>query len=71
MRNQIKLKETLTGPVRGVKVCLKDSKHILFDILKNKTWKGCDSSCWLSQPNCQIGLAWPAGASTALPCPIC
>ena len=70
MRNQIKLKETLTGPAQGEWVCHKDSKYILIEILANRTWKGCASSCQPSQPNCQIGLAWTAGASTALSCPI-
>ena len=30
MRNQMKLKETLTGPAQGEKECRKDSKYILF-----------------------------------------
>ena len=39
MRNQTKLKETLTGPVEGEQVCLKDSKYILSEIPENQTWK--------------------------------
>ena len=42
--------------------------QILFEILENQKWKGRKSSCRPSQPNCQIGLARPAGACTALPC---
>ena len=50
MRNQMKLEETLTGPVQGEWVRLKDSKYILFEILENRTWKGCTSSCLSSKP---------------------
>ena len=28
-------------PPQGERVCLKDSKYILFEILENQTWKGC------------------------------
>ena len=41
MRNQMKLKETLMGPVQGEWVCLKDFKYILFEILALRRWKGC------------------------------
>ena len=43
--------------MQGEQVCLKDSKNILFEILANRTWKGCTSSCWPSQPNraCSAG----------------
>ena len=50
MRNQMKLKETLMGPAQGEQVCLKGSKYILFEILANRTWKGCTSSCQPSKP---------------------
>ena len=65
IRNLIKLKYIAKLAAQGEQVCLKDPKYILFEILENRT-----SSCWPSQPNCQIGLAQPAGACTALPCPI-
>ena len=71
MRNQMKLKETLMGPAQGEQVCHKDSKYILFEILANRTWKGCTSSCQPILPDSEIRLAQPEGASTALPCPIC
>ena len=45
IRDLIKLKGTETLAAQGERVCLKDSKHILFEILENQTWKGCDSSC--------------------------
>ena len=64
--NLIKLKGTVKLTAQGERVCLKDSKYILFEILENQTWKGRTSSCQPSQPNCQIWLAWPAGASKAL-----
>ena len=66
----MKLKETLTGPVQGKWVCFKDSKDILFEILKNRTWKGRTSSCRPSKPILAIRLTRPAGASIVLPCPI-
>ena len=62
----MKLKETLMGPAQGEQLCLKDSKYILFEILANKTWKGCISSCWPSKPDLAFWLAQPAGAGTAL-----
>ena len=58
MRNQMKMKGTLTGPVQDKRAYLKDSKYILFKILVQRIRKG------------PIWLAWPAGASTALPCPM-
>ena len=67
----MKLKETLTGPAQGEWLCLKDSKYILFEILAFRTWKGRTSSCRPSKPDLAIWLAQPAGASTALPCPMC
>ena len=71
MTIQMKLKEKLLGPAQDEWVFLKDSKYILFEILSHRTCKGRISGCWPSQPNCQIGLAWPPGACTALPCPMC
>ena len=71
IRNLTKLKGTAKLTVHGERVCLKDSKYILFEILENRTWKGRTSSCWLSQPNRQIRLAQLEGACMALPCPIC
>ena len=71
IRNLIKVKGTGKLTVQGERVCLKDSKYILFEILANRTWKGRTSSCLPSQPNCQIGLARPAEDCMALPCPIC
>ena len=71
IRNLIKLKCTVKLTAQGKRVCLKDSKYILFEILAHRTWKGCVSSCRPSQPNPQIRLAQPAGACTTLPCPIC
>ena len=41
IRNLIKLKGTAKLTVQGERVCLKDSKYILFEILENQTWKGC------------------------------
>ena len=71
IRNLIKLKGTAKLTAQGERVCLKDSKYILFEILANRTWKGCTSSCRPSQPNRQIRLAWPAGTCVARPCPMC
>ena len=71
MRNQMKLKETLTGPAQGEGACLNDSRYVLFEILAKRTWKGKTSSCQPSKPDLAIWLAWPAGASTVLPCAIC
>ena len=71
IRNLIKLKGKVKLTAQGEQVCLKDSKYILFEILAHRTWKGSTSTCRPSQPNCQIGLARPAGACTALPYPIC
>ena len=68
--NLIKLKGTAKLHVQGEWVCLKDSKYILFEILTHRTWKGRTSSCLPSKPYLAIWLAWPADASTALPCPI-
>ena len=68
--NLMKLKGTVKLTAQGERVCLKDSKYILFKILANRSWKGHTSSCRTSQPNRQIGLAWLAGAFTALPSPI-
>ena len=68
--NLIKLKGTAKITAQGEQVCLKESKYILFEILAHRTWKGSTSTCQLSKPNCQIGLARPAGACTALPCQI-
>ena len=70
IRNLIKLKGTAKLTAQGEWVCLKDFKYILFEILENMTLKGRTSSCQPSQPNCKIGFARPAGACTALPCPI-
>ena len=42
--NLTKLQKTLMGPAQGEQVCLKDSKYILFEILANRTWKGCTNS---------------------------
>ena len=67
----MKLKETLMGPAQIERVCLKDSKYILFEILAHRIWKGRTSSCQPSKPDLAIWLAWPAGASTALSCPMC
>ena len=67
MKNQMKLKETLMGPTQDEQICLKDSKHILFEILENRTQKDRANSCWPSKPDLAIWLAQPAGASTALP----
>ena len=71
LKNQMKLKETLTGPAQDEQLCLKDSKYILFEILAHRTWKGSTSSYRPSKPDLTIWLARPAGASKAAPCPIC
>ena len=68
--NLIMLKGTVKLTAQGERVCLKDSKYILFEILKNQTWKGRISSCRPSKPDLVIWLAWPADASTALPFPM-
>ena len=70
IRNLIKLIGTAKLTAQGEWACLKDFKFILFEILENRTWKGCTSSCRPNQPHRQIGLAHLAGAFTALPCPI-
>ena len=57
IRNLIKLKGTKKLTAQGEWVCFKDSEYILFEILENQTWKSCTSSCWPSQPNCQVVLA--------------
>ena len=50
--------ETLTGPVQGEQVCLKDSKYILFEILENQTGRavqapaGRESQIWQFQNSC-------------------
>ena len=69
--NLIKLRRIAKLTAAGERVCLKDSKYILFETLVNRKWKGCTSSCRLSKPDLAIWLARPAGASTALPCPMC
>ena len=56
IRNLIKLKGTAKLTAQGERVCLKDSKYILLEILANRTWKGITSSCRPSRPNRQIGL---------------
>ena len=71
IRNLIELNGTAKLTAQGEWICLKDSKCILFEILANRTWKGHTSSCWWSQPDLAIWLAWPAGACTTLPYPIC
>ena len=43
IRNLINLKGTAKLTAQGELVCLKDSKYILFEILENRTWKGCTS----------------------------
>ena len=68
--NLIKLKGTAKLTAQGERVCLKDSKYILFKILENRTWKGRTSSCRPSKPDLVIWLALPEGACTALSCPI-
>ena len=70
IRNLIKLKGTRKLTVQGEGIFFKDSKYILFEVLANRTWKGSTSACQPSQPNHQNGLAWPAGACTAPPCPM-
>ena len=45
IRNLIKLKGTAKLTVQGEQVCLKNSRHILFEILENRRWKGYKSSC--------------------------
>ena len=60
--NLIKLKGTAKLTAQGERVCLKDSKFVLFEILENRTWKGCTSSCWPSKPDLVIWLARLAGA---------
>ena len=52
--NLIKLKGTAKLTVQGERVCLKDSKYILFEILENQTWKGRTSSCRPSKPDSAI-----------------
>ena len=54
------------GPIQGERVCFKDSKYILFEILANRTWKGGTSSCQPSQQDLAIWLAQPAGATVVL-----
>ena len=71
MRNEMKLKEILMGSAQHEWLCLKDSKYILFEILAHRTWKGSTSSCRPSKPDLVIWLVLPAGASTALPFPMC
>ena len=56
IRNLIELNGAAKLTAQGERVCLKDSKYILFEILANRTWKGCDSSGQPSQLKCQLGL---------------
>ena len=42
--NLLKLKGTAKLTAQGERVCLKDFKYILFEILANRTWKGHKSS---------------------------
>ena len=49
IRNLIKLKGTVKLTAQGERVCLKDSKYILFEILANRTWKGHTSSLLAEQ----------------------
>ena len=70
MVNPTNLQKTLMVPAQGERVYLKDFKYILFEILANRKWKGRTSTCRPSKPNHQIGLALPARACMALPCPI-
>ena len=44
IRNLMKLKGTAKLTVQGEWVSLKVSKYILFEILKNRTWRGCARS---------------------------
>ena len=53
MRNQVKLEETLTEPVQGEWVRLKDSKYILFEILGNGRA--------ILVPACQASPIWHFG----------
>ena len=62
IRNLIKLKGAAKLTAQGERVCLKDSKYILFEILENQTWKGHSSSCQPSKPDSAIWLASPAGS---------
>ena len=59
----MKLKGTAKLTAQGERVCLKDSKYILFEILAHRTWTGCASSY---KPDLAIWLARPAGACKAL-----
>ena len=65
------LKGTAKLTEQGERVCLKDSKYILFEILAHRTWNGRTSSCRPSKPDVAIRLARPVGASTALPYLMC
>ena len=40
IRNLMNLKGTVKLTAQGERVCLKDSKYILFEILANRAWKG-------------------------------
>ena len=68
IKNLIKLKGTAKLTAQVEQVYFKDSKYILFEILARRTWKGSTSAYQPSHQNCQIRLAQPAGACTALPC---
>ena len=52
--NLIKLKGTAKLTAQGERLCLKDSKYILFEILENQTSKGRTSSCRPSKPDLAI-----------------
>ena len=52
----MKLRGTAKLNAQGERVCLKDSKYILFEILENRTWKGRTSSCQPSKPDSAIWL---------------
>ena len=69
--NLIKLKGTAKLTAQGERIYFKESKYILFEILENQTWMGRTSSCRPSKPDLAIWPAQPAGACTALPCPLC
>ena len=62
----MKLKETLMGPAQGERVCLKNSKYVLFEILANRKWKGSTSSFQPNKPDLAIWPSRLAGACTAV-----
>ena len=70
--NLIKLKGTAKLTAQGKRVCLKDAKYILFEILESQTWKGRTTQLLPAEPAKFPNRACLASKTCpALPCLIC